>query len=244
MRPAWSSWAIRNRAEQLVAQTLQPAYVLHTRRYGDSSLIADLLTRDQGRLACMSKGALRARRPDTRLQPFQPLLVELRGRGEVLTLTRAESGSGPLRLDGRRLYCGLYLNELILKLTARQDPCPELFDDYAQAIQGLAGEGSAEPILRRFEVRLLMRLGLGLVLDTDRAGQPIMAGQRYTYDIGSGPGPVAGEPVDSLSGKTLLALQAGEFDDDITLRQARQLMRRIIDYHLDGRPLRSRELFR
>ena len=109
-------------------QTLQPAYVLHTRRYGDSSLIADLLTRDQGRLACVSKGALRARRPDTRLQSFQPLLVELRGRGEVLTLARAESGSAPLRIEGRKLYCGFYLNELILKLTARQDPSQALFD--------------------------------------------------------------------------------------------------------------------
>lgn len=192
----------------------------------------------------MAKGALRARRPDSRIQSFQPLLVELRGSGEVLTLTRAEPGSAPLRLAGRKLYCGLYLNELILKLTPRQDPCPELLDDYGQALQGLAGNGSAEPILRRFEVRLLMHLGLGLVLQTDKVGQPIVPGRRYTYDVGSGPGPVTGEPAGSLSGRTLLALHAGEFDDPDTLQQARQLMRRIIDYHLDGRPLRSRELFR
>jgi len=228
----------------LEVQTLQPAYVLHTRRYGDSSLIADLMTRDQGRLACVSKGALRSRQPDTRLHPFQPLLVELRGRGEVLTLTRAEAGSAPLTLDGRKLYCGLYLNELILKLTARQDPCPPLFDDYAVAIRGLAEDVSAEPALRRFEVRLLMHLGLGMALETDGTGQPIKIGQHYTYEVGSGPCPVAGEPAGSFSGKTLRALRAGEFHDDNTLQQARQLMRRIIDYHLDGRPLRSRELFR
>lgn len=226
------------------AQTLQAAYVLHTRRYGDSSLIADLLTREQGRLACISKGALRARRRETRIQSFQPLLVELRGRGEVLTLTAAESGSAPARLDGRKLYCGLYLNELILKLTARQDPCPELFDDYARAIQGLAADLPAEPILRRFEVRLLMHLGLGLALQTDTMGGQIMPDRRYAYELGSGPTPVMGDPAGSFSGKALIALQTGEFDDEIMLRQARQLMRLIIDYHLDGRPLRSRELFR
>lgn len=225
-------------------QTLQPAYVLHTRRYGDSSLIADLLTRDQGRLACVSKGALRARRPDTRLQSFQALLVELRGRGEVLTLARAESSSAPLRLEGRKLYCGLYLNELILKLTARQDPSPALFDDYAGAIRGLCEDESAEPVLRRFEVRLLMHLGLGMALETDNTGQPIEADRCYTYEIGSGAGPVAAGPAGSFSGKTLLALRAGEFEEDATRQQARQLMRRIIDYHLDGRPLRSRDLFR
>jgi len=228
----------------LEVQTLQPAYVLHTRRYGDSSLIADLLTREQGRLACVSKGALRARRPDSRLQSFQPLLVELRGRGEVLTLTCAETGSAPLRLEGRKLYCGLYLNELILRLTARQDPCPALFDDYARAIRGLSEDESAEPVLRRFEVRLLMHLGLGMALEKDNTGRPVIADWHYTYEIGSGAGQVTGRPAGSFSGKTLLALRAGEFEDDTTLQQARQLMRRIIDYHLDGRPLRSRDLFR
>ncbi len=224
------------------AQTLQAAYVLHTRRYSDSSLLVDLLTREQGRVAGIAKGALRPRRQDARIQPFHPLWVALHGRGEVLTLARVEAGGPALALAGRRLYCGLYLNELLLKLTARHDACAGLFEDYAGALGGLAGPAMAESVLRRFEVRLLEHLGLGLSLDVDSQGQPIKADSSYTYDVDTGAGPGAG--AGSVRGKTLLALKSGDLADREVLDEARLLMRRILDHHLDGRPLRSRELFR
>ena len=224
--------------------TLQAAYVLHARCYGDSSLLVELLTRAQGRLACIAKGALRPRRPEARIQAFQPLLVELRGRGEVLTLARTEAGGAPQHLTGRSLYCGLYLNELMLKLTARQDPCAGLFDDYELALRDLLAAPSAEPVLRRFEMRLLEHLGLGLALELDTQGQPIRADSGYTYDVDSGASPNRGTGAAVISGATLLALKHGDFADGESLLQARMLMRRILNHHLDGRPLRSRELFR
>lgn len=226
------------------AQTLQTAYVLHARRYGDSSLLLELLTRAQGRLACIAKGALRARQPAGKIQPFQPLLIELRGRGEVLTLARVEASGAPQQLSGRRLYCGLYLNELLLKLTARQDPCSGLFDDYGKAIRGLVDEPSAETVLRRFEVCLLGHLGLGLALERDTQGQPIQPDRRYTYDIGNGASPSLCGGAEGVSGATLLALKSGVFADDDRILEARALMRQVLHHHLDGRPLRSRELFR
>lgn len=226
------------------APILQPAYVLHTRRYGDSSLLVELLTRGQGRQAAIAKGALRARRPDAGIRPFQPLLVELRGRGEVLTVVRAESAGPPAALSGRALYCGLYLNELLLRLTARQDASTGLFDDYARALAGLAGPLPTEPVLRRFEVRLLGHLGLGLALDQDNLGQPIRPSASYTYTAESGAVPCSRGSADAVGGSTLLALRSGEFPDEECLAEARTLMRRILHHHLDGRPLRSRELFR
>ncbi|MCG6966964.1 MAG: DNA repair protein RecO [Chromatiaceae bacterium] len=226
------------------AQSLQPAYVLHTRRYGDSSLIADLFVREQGRVACIAKGVLRARRADTRIQPFQPLLVDVRGRSEVLTLARAEPAGAALQLLGRGLYCGLYLNELLLKLTPRQDAYPALFDDYALAIQAMQAGGQLEPVLRHFEVRLLEHLGLGLVLEHDYRGQPVVAERRYIYDVGAGPQQCIGDEPTAIHGRTLLALRSGELADRASLREARELMRRVLHHHLDGRPLRSRELFR
>lgn len=225
-------------------QDLQPAYVLHSRRYGDSSLIVDLLMRAQGRVTCIAKGALRARRSEVRLEPFQALFAVTRGRGEVATLVRAESAAAPLALRGRDLFCGLYLNELLTKLTARQDPVPGLFDDYALAIADLAAGVPTEPVLRRFEVRLLAHLGLGLLLEADNSGQPIVASNRYTYDMESGPIIALETDPHAVSGQTLLALSSGVFENDESIRQARLLMRRILNHHLDGRALRSRELFR
>ena len=224
-------------------QAMQAAYVLHTRRYGDSSLIAELLTREQGRMACMAKGVLRSRTSGLYVGSFRPLLVTLRGRGEVLTLSRAEPAGPPLSLKGRRLYCGLYLNELLYRLTARQDACPGLYDDYVHSITRLIESSSVEPVLRSFEVCMLSHLGIGLSLEKDNTGRPIVSGRGYRYDIESGPVASAGGTPGEVDGETLLALRSGQFSDAKVLKQARLLMRRIIDHHLEGRPLNSRQLF-
>ena len=224
------------------------AYVLHSRHYGDSSLLLELFTRERGRIACIAKGVLRARgRHSERPQPFQALSIGLRGRGEVQTLVDSEPDGHGVLLNGKTLYCGLYLNELVLKLTAREDPLPALFEDYAQAI-GTLGQGlPPEPALRRFEVRLLYHLGHGLILERDARGHPIDPVKRYTYLVGTGPQAALGESK-SVSGQTLLDLATGELTgttaNDGGLREARQLMRTVLNHYLDGRPLRSRELFR
>lgn len=219
------------------------AYVLHTRRYGDSSLIVELFSRDAGRVAAVSKGALKAKRKAP-VQAFQPYAVEIRGRGEIHTLTRAEPLSIAQQLVGRRLYCGFYINELLAKMTAREDPHPALFDAYAEALAGLGGDVAIEPLLRRFEVHLLRELGLGLTLDVDSAGRPIEPGRHYTYDVVGGAETGGAEGKDVYRGATLLALHTGRLDEPATLYEARMLMRAVIDHHLEGRPLRSRELFR
>ncbi len=225
------------------AAKLEPAYVLHSRRYGDSSLLIELLCRERGRVACIAKGALRSQRSQPQLQPFQPLLIDLRGRGEVSTLSHVEPSGVPMALTGRRLYCAIYLNELLLRLTARDDPSPPLFDDYARAVAALGAQSPEEPVLRCFEVRLLAHLGLALSLERDAAGEPLVDAGHYVYAIDEGPRRVSGDAQDAVRGATLRALRHGSFDER-TLAEARHLMRRVLHHHLEGRPLRSRELFR
>ena len=220
------------------------AYLLHSRRYRDSSLIVDLFCRELGRVSCVARGALRPKSSLPVRHPFQALSVAFQGRGELPTLVRAEALQVPIALSGQRLYCGFYLNELLLKLTVRHDAHPSLFDVYAESLNSLADNSPLEPVLRRFEVRLLEELGLGLTLDHDHEGQPLYADQMYTYSIDAGPAPVTGVHTDALRGDTLLGLRSGEFANDAALREARTLMRKVIDYHLDGKPLHSRTLFR
>ncbi|MCB1774257.1 MAG: DNA repair protein RecO [Gammaproteobacteria bacterium] len=225
------------------AEPLVGAYVLHARRYRDSSLLLELLTRECGRVAAIARGALRARRPDTFFQPFQALLVGLRGRGDVLSVTAAEPAGAPVALRGRRLYCGLYLNELVQYMTARHDPVAALFDDYVEALERLPAADDVEPVLRRFEVGLLGHLGIGLELTRDAAGDPIDPAQRYGYDVSAGAVPATTGMPDTISGSTLLALHENRLADDGDRREARLLLRRVLNHHLDGRPLKSRELF-
>jgi DNA repair protein RecO (recombination protein O) len=255
--------------------TLEPAYVLHARPWRDSSLIVELFTITQGRIAAAARGA---RRPKSRLQgllqPFRPLLVCAAGRGEVATLSGAElrlPGGRLLALQGRTLISGFYLNELLMKLLARHDPHPRLFEAYEAALAALgdAKPGAAtaddpEPAavreqgaLRRFERLLLSEIGYGLVLDHDVAsGAPIDAAAEYEYHPERGP--VAVETFTGiretealrpragvrLRGSTLLALACGDLSDPESLREARRLMRMALGICLNGQPLRSRELFR
>lgn len=226
------------------ATELSPAYVLHARRYGDTSLLVELFGREFGRAACVAKGAVAAKRSPTRLQPFQPLLVALRGRGEVQTLINAELDGRAHSLAGRKLYCGFYLNELLLKLTARSDPNPPLFRLYTETLLSLALDEDVESLLRRFETKFVADLGHRLVLENDCNGQPIDPAAFYRYHIDRGPEVVTDGVEEGYPGTLLQALRRGHFDTPQIQRQARLFMRRILDHYLEGRPIRSRDLFR
>ena len=104
--------------------TLEAAWVLHRRPYRDSSEIIDLITLDHGRISAVSRGS-RSRRGKLPLEPFQPIHASWAGRGELVTLTGAEPRGAGLRATGRRLLSMFYLNELLLRLTVKQDHQPE-----------------------------------------------------------------------------------------------------------------------
>jgi DNA repair protein RecO (recombination protein O) len=228
---------------------LQPAYVLHRRDYGDTSLLLEVLTAGSGRMALVAKGARRARRAGSSqaalLQPFVPLLLAWRGRGEVQTLTRAEpAGRAPV-LVGDALYCGFYVNELLTRLLGRHDGDQVIFAAYQGALAGLAAGTDVDTPLRCFELTLLGQLGYRPPLDRDAdSGDPIRADLRYVCDPERGPVAVAtADAPAAMSGGTLLALQAGAVLAGAQAREARDLMRRLLAPHLGERPLRSRALF-
>lgn len=227
---------------------LQPAYALHSRRYRESSLIVEFITQDYGRVALTAKGALGTKHPRQQLlQPFSPLLLAWRGKGDLPILTSVEAARVLPQITGRTLYCGLYVNELVLKLTERNDPHSELFFAYSACMQDLietkGNNADLEKTLRRFEVRLLNELGLGMLLDIDQQGLAIDPSAHYHYDFDAGP-VIARQDENSVAGETLIALVSGEFSSQQQRLDARKLMRRVLDHHLGGRRLRSRELFK
>jgi DNA repair protein RecO (recombination protein O) len=60
------------------------------------------------------------------------------GRGELKTLTAREAAGTAVSLRGDRLYSGLYVNELLVRLLHRYDPHPQLFVAYGDTLQSLA----------------------------------------------------------------------------------------------------------
>jgi DNA repair protein RecO (recombination protein O) len=224
----------------------QPAFVLHAYPYRETSLLIDVFSRDHGRVALLARGA---RRPRSVLRgvllAFQPLEVGWAGRGEVQTLIRAEWQGGQPLLAGKALFCGYYLNELLIHLLAREDPHARLFAIYAETLRRLAA-GAQESDLRCFEHALLQELGYGLTLETDAAGVAVDPDAHYAYEIERGPVRLPGPGGSALAvgGRTLIDLAREDFSDPRSLAEAKQLMRTLIGHYTGGKSLASRRVFR
>jgi DNA repair protein RecO (recombination protein O) len=236
------------------------AFVLHRYDWSESSLILDLFTREQGRIAVAAKGA---KRPYSQLRcvllPFQRIQVSL-GRvradtstSDIQTLRGAEWGGGAAMLTGSALFSGFYLNELLMKLLARHDPHPALFDAYAQALPELAAghDAGVQAALRAFELTLLREVGvlpdLSLVTLTQ---QPLQAAQPYALVPEAGVAAPRGDAC-ALSGALLLALHAAfAAADPAALRDAcssalpelKSTLRGLLHYHLGSDQLRTRQV--
>jgi len=225
---------------------LTPGYLLHHRPWRDTSRILEVLTREHGRLTLFARGVRGPRaKLASVLQPFQPLLLSWSGRGEAAQLTQAERAQGCAPLPPAVLLAAFYLNELLLKLTTRHDPLPELFDHYHAALGALRAGASLEPSLRIFEKRLLEVLGYGLDLGSESlSGRPIKAGEYYHYRPAQGligAGPVR---AGALAGESLLALAAEELTDVRALEDARRLLKAALAACLEGRQLTTRTVAR
>lgn len=229
-------------------QEAQPAFVLHSYPFRETSLIVEAFTRDHGRVPLVARGA---RRPKSALRgvllSFQPLLVSWSGRGELRTLTRAEWRGGYHPLRGQALMCGFYVNELLLKLLLRDDPHEQLFASYETALAALGAAGDQPAVLRRFELCLLRELGYAVILDHEvERGEPVVRERSYVYVIERGPVPAAGATQNGveLSGQTLVDMQLGEFSSAVTQQQSKLLMRTLINHHLGNQILHTRQLLR
>ncbi len=225
------------------------AFVLHARPFRNSSQIVEVLTEKMGRVGLVARGSTRGKSPQSALlQPFTPLQLTWSGRGELHTLNRLEATDRAFTLPGRRMLCGLYANELLVRMLHRGDPHPELFHGYCKLLSGLSRGESEARILRGFEILLLEAVGFGFDLHLDCSGSPIHPEQHYGYHPEEGLTPVphtmAAEGGHSLlvTGKTLQWLRATERAvENRVMQEAKQLLRTAIDYHLPGE-LESRKL--
>lgn len=223
--------ATMSRAEQ----DLQPAWLLHRRPFRNTSLIVELFLPDLGRVAAVVRGG----RKDPSLSPFRPLLVELKASGEMYSLRGCEPRSPPLNLQGKALYCGFYVNELLTRLLHRDDPHPDLWPLYELTLAALVEGNMLDVVLRQFEMDLLEDMGYGINLGYDIQGEPVRSDCYYQLDPEQGLLAAS----QGYPGSDLLAMRNGDWQAD-TRRTARQICRALLAPHLGDKPLKSRELFR
>ena len=225
----------------------EPAFVLHTRPYRETSLLVDFFTRNYGRFRVVARGSRGAKIGTRRLNPYTQLLIGWTGKSELKTLTHIEQTSTPLMLKGDCLFCGFYLNEILIRLLAENDPHEEIYDNYAHVLAQLAGNASIEHSLRTFEFSLLEELGYGLALDSDaQTGEKISPEKEYWFEPNIGFSLKEGvykkdTSANLFKGEELLAFKDHNFNA-IPLT-AKRLMRLALEPHIGEKPLLSRNLF-
>jgi DNA repair protein RecO (recombination protein O) len=222
-------------------------FVLQSHPYRETSSIVEVFSREHGRLSLVARGARRARSQLRGvLMEFQPLDLSWFGRGEMQTLAKAEWQGGQPLLGGRALLFGYYMNELLLRLLAREDAHPALFDCYRTTVQDLAAAEAHPRLLRRFELRLLQEIGYGPTLEREAETEaPLQPDRMYAYVLERGA--VEAERVAGaalvMPGSALLAMARDDYAASETLQHSKALMRVLIDHYLGGRALNSRRIF-
>ncbi len=222
----------------------QPAFVLHTRAYRETSQLVDILTPDFGRVRTVARGARKQRG----LQPFTELEVCWRGKSDLKSLVSWETRQTTCLLTGAALYSGLYLNELLVRLVHESDEHSALYRTYQRTLALIASGDNPEVALRQFELSLLRELGYGLELSVDAfAGEQITTADWYWFE------PTVGlerrnrasgdDRIQWFSGSSIQAINASDFSQAQVRRDAKRLLRLALKPLLGDKPLQSRLLF-
>lgn len=237
-------------------ETWLKGYVLHTRPFQETSLIADVFTREQGRVSALYRGVKSTKSKNNKarmLQPFQPLLCLWQGERDLKTGKKVEPDGAGYFLSGVALYSAMYINELLVRLTFREDPHPALFDQYQTSLQHLNQLAShdmdaIEVVLREFELLLLSELGYEIVFDKDVDFNDVVSDGHYIYDpevgfIPVGEGALLKRAQRTFKGAQLLAICGAQWQDAETRLAAKHIIRLALAPHLGDKPLESRQLF-
>lgn len=233
----------------MVDEPLQPAFLLHARPYRDTSAIGHFLTLSDGRVDALVRGG-RGRRSRHRafLQPFTPLLLGWRGRGELKTAQRFEHAGAPVWLSGEALACGWYANELLVRLLKPFLSEASLFREYALLLPLLMDLDQREPALRRFELTLLATLGVVPMPEDFAQFDPA---SNYLWQESFGFSPISPShdtgsaewPVwPHVRGVLLHCIGQDDWRDPMIRREAKQLTRQLLTPLLGSKPLQSRQL--
>lgn len=224
-------------------------FLLHSRPYRETSLIATFVTDIHGRIDLLVRSARGGR--NKKIQPVLPFcLYELSwvGRGELKHLQFFETLESAAELSGTNLFCGFYLNELLYRLLPQHEAEHRLLPAYSFALQQLQCVDDVEPVLRAFELTLLDALGYGLDFLKDHAGTDVVPMNRYlfvpevglrkvTMDQQAMRGAIIG------TGDSFMAIGQRDFARAEVRQLAKSVLRTALSVCLGGKPLRSRELF-
>ena len=222
----------------------EPGLVIHSRPYRENSVLIELYTLNYGRVSAVARLARKsASRSRGVYQPFTLLKLSLRqGKSELWQLTEAFIQRPPFMFEVPAIFSATYLNELLYYLVRVNESDPELFAGYIRALESLERGGNEFITLREFEGVLLKSLGYAISYETSE-GESLVEDRVYCYVPRCGFIVDDGQSSVSYSGRALLKIKAGNLEDKDSRKALKSLNTSIIDSLLNGRVLKSRELY-
>ena len=231
--------------------TLQPGVVLHKRPYKETSFLVDFFTRDFGRISVVAQGVRRPKSPLREIfTPFALLLISFQGKSDLKKLYESEVKYRPHDVSKFTFSCLMYVNELIILFTHKDDPHEELFDAYTDLCRQMENQSKqheVEKFLRLFELKLLQEIGYGIDLNADASnGEAIRSD--CLYDFNPSVGLSIKENTKNLEknyfkGDDIINFSKGILFEGSVRKTAKLITRKAIDFHLDGKEIKSRTFF-
>ena len=218
-------------------------FLLHQRSYGETSIIADVFTKNYGKISLIAKGA---KKPRSKffgyLVPFQKLNVTFSGRSELKTLTSIDRNLAETSNTFSKVsYSLLYINELLIRLLPKDAKHQELFFLYEKFLKSIIDKNNLELTLRHFELDLLDMLGYGFdyQLDID-FNLPIDPETSYVFVKEKG---FRKSKNSNFYGKDIINIKNRKLED-VSLKMLKEITTKAISICLEGKDLRSRKIFK
>ncbi|NLK84547.1 MAG: DNA repair protein RecO [Aeromonadales bacterium] len=223
----------------------EPGVILHTRPYKENSLLVELYTLNYGRISAVARLSKKvASRSKGAYQPFLLLKMTLsQGRGQLWQLKDVFLQRAGFALEVPQIFIAQYLNELLFYLIKTRESDPQLFASYIKVLEALERkEESYLSSLREFELTLIEGLGYGLsFLDTNSF--QIEDDGKYIFDPHNGFCRANISSKQVLDGRTIKLIEAREFASKEVLQALKMINKSVISTLLDGKQLKSRELY-
>lgn len=223
---------------------LEPSYVLHTRSYRETSLLAYVLTEQYGIVHMISRGA--RKKGNNSLQPFTKMYLSWSGKGDLVSLNKIEHENSHYTKNFRAQVQCFYMHELIMKLIPSMSPAPELFGLYEKSLSAMTRNPQDESVLREFEIKLLGIMGHPLQMKFDYINDESINDECiYRYDPDLGPTLILDKAKrwNFVKGLLLNELDKNIFSQQ-NLPQAKIFLRGIMQHYLQGKPLMARRLLK
>ncbi len=230
------------------------AYLIHIKPFKESSAIVRLLSAEHGLFSAVIRGVYkkdkRAAALRAALQMGNLLEISFKSRLGLKTLYQVDAIQQFPSLTMPLFLSCSYINELNLRLLQEDMPQNDvfilyqrLFNDIAVIVNTPDERTQLQALLRCYEFDFLECLGFAFDFSVDIDQQQVQAQNFYKIIAGAGIQLDNSASNQAFSGALLLDIAQRSFAHEERLIEVKRISRYLLNFYLDGRPLKARELY-